>query len=130
MATKPVKKAPPPVPKKVAAKQPVAAKPKVVVGKPKPAEATIGHNSNVGGISGQRLKSFVTRIENVEDEIKALRDDVKEIYTEAKGVGFVPKIVKKIVVNRRRNKEQLREEKELTELYALAIDPDLADVLS
>lgn len=115
--------------KKIVAKKKVAKKP--VAPKQPAAEknerAVAGDNS---GISGTQLKAFVDRIENLEEEKAALAEDIKEIYSEAKAVGFVPKIIKKIVANRRKDKEKLREEKELTEMYAFAIDPDLADVLS
>ena len=40
------------------------------------------------GIAGDRLRSFVERIERLEEEIKGLTDDKKDIYAEAKGEGF------------------------------------------
>ena len=42
----------------------------------------------VGGVAGDRLRSFIERIERMEDEKKALSDDIREIYSEAKGSGF------------------------------------------
>src|SRR5215203_7511743 len=44
--------------------------------------------SGPGGVAGDRLRSFVERIEHLEEEIKQLTEDKKDIYTEAKGDGF------------------------------------------
>ena len=49
-------------------------------------EVGIGHNSE--GVVGERLRSFLERIERLEEEKKELSDDIKDIYTEAKFVGF------------------------------------------
>ena len=43
---------------------------------------------DVGGIAGERLKSFIERIERLEEEKRALAEDIKEVFSEAKGVGF------------------------------------------
>lgn len=85
----------------------------------------IGHNSNV---SGARLKSFLERIERLEDERSALAEDVKDIYSEAKATGFEPKIIKKIISLRKKSIEARREESELTSLYlsAMGMAEDLA----
>lgn len=87
----------------------------------KPAETEspppAGHNQ----ISGNRLKSFIERIERLEEEKKALSEDVRDVYSEAKGTGFDPKIMRKIVGLRKMNLEKRREEQELIELYQSAI---------
>jgi len=79
----------------------------------------IGHNT--GEVSGTRLKSFIERIERLEEEKKAIAEDVKDVYGEAKATGFDPKIMRKIVALRKQNLEKRREEKELIELYQAAI---------
>ena len=48
---------------------------------------------DVGGIAGAQLKSLIERIERLEDEKRALGEDVKEVYAEAKSSGFEPKIM-------------------------------------
>ena len=53
--------------------------------------------TNVGGVAGDRLRSFVERIEQLEEEIKQLTDDKKDIYAEAKGDGFDAKILKEVI---------------------------------
>lgn len=77
--------------------------------------------SNIGGISGDRLLAFIKRVERLEEEKKVIAEDIKEVYGEAKAVGFDVKIVRKIVKLRKMDKEAMSEEQELTGLYANAI---------
>lgn len=72
-------------------------------------------------VSGARLKSFISRIEKLEEEKKATAEDIRDVYGEAKGLGFEPKILRKIVSLRKTNLEKRREEQELLELYMSAI---------
>lgn len=72
-------------------------------------------------VSGARLKSFLERIERLEEEKKGLGDDIKDVYSEAKGTGFEPRIMRKIISLRKTNLEKRREEAELLELYMSAI---------
>jgi uncharacterized protein (UPF0335 family) len=74
-----------------------------------------------GGVSGNRLKAFIERVERLEEEKAALAEDVREVYGEAKATGFDPKIMRKIVGLRKANLEKRREEQELLELYMAAI---------
>ncbi|MCB1529492.1 MAG: DUF2312 domain-containing protein [Rhodospirillales bacterium] len=76
---------------------------------------------DVEGIAGKRLKSFVERIERLEEEKAALAEDIKEVYAEAKAVGFDAKTMRKIVSLRKMDVEKRREEDELLELYKAAI---------
>ena len=82
--------------------------------------------SDVGGVAGERLKSFIERIERLEEERRALSGDIKEVYAEAKGTGFEPKIMRQIVKIRKRDKEELDEEESLLDLYkrALGMSPE------
>lgn len=80
-----------------------------------------GEGHNVGGVAGERLKSFLDRVERREEEKKGIADDIKDIWAEAKGVGFDVKIMKKILKLRKMETEKRREEDELTELYKAAI---------
>jgi len=77
--------------------------------------------SNVTNISGNRLKSFIERVERLEEEKKTIAEDIRDVYGEAKSVGFDPKIMRKIVSLRKTNLEKRREEQELLELYMSAI---------
>jgi len=76
---------------------------------------------DVGGVAGQRLQSFIERIERLEQEKAALLEDIKEVYAELKGVGFDVKATRKIVKLRKMDTEKRREEDEILELYKSAI---------
>jgi uncharacterized protein (UPF0335 family) len=76
---------------------------------------------DVGGVTGARLKSYLERIERLEEEKKALADDIKDIYAEAKGVGFDAKTIRAIVKLRKMDTEKRREAEELLELYKAAV---------
>ena len=74
-----------------------------------------------GEISAERLKSFIKRIEKLEEDKAAVAEDLKEVYAEAKGTGFDTKIIRKIVRLRKIELEKRREEDELLDLYKNAI---------
>ncbi len=76
---------------------------------------------DVGGIGGQRLASFIERIERLEEEKAALMEDIKEVYAEAKGIGFDVKTMRKVVALRKMDGEKRREADELLELYKAAV---------
>ena len=76
---------------------------------------------DAGGVSGQRLKSFIERVERLEEEKSAIAEDVRDVYGEAKASGFDPKIMRTIVSLRKTNLEKRREEQELLDLYMSAI---------
>ena len=76
---------------------------------------------DVGGIAGAQLKSFIDRIERLEDEKRVLGEDVKEVYSEAKGRGFEPKIMRQIIKIRRMDKEEHDEQETLLDLYKRAL---------
>ncbi len=81
---------------------------------------------DVGGIAGERLKSFIERIERLEEERRTLSEDIKEVYAEAKGTGFDTKIMRQIVRLRRMDKDDLDEQETLLDIYkrALGMVPD------
>lgn len=76
---------------------------------------------DVAGVAGQRLKSLIERIERLEEEKKGLADDVKDVYAEAKGVGFDAPTIRRIVKLRKMEPEKVREQDELLDLYKSAI---------
>ena len=81
---------------------------------------------DIGGIAGEQLKSLIERIERLEDEKRALSEDIKEVYAEAKGTGFDPKIMRQIIKIRKMDKEELDEEESLLDVYncALGMSPE------
>jgi uncharacterized protein (UPF0335 family) len=84
--------------------------------------------SEPGGIAGAQLRAFVERIERVEEEIKALTEDKKDIYAEAKGQGFDVKILREVIRIRKQDQKELDEHASLLDVYlhALATAPPLA----
>ncbi len=68
-----------------------------------------------------QLKSLVERIEKLEEEKKALADDVREVYAEAKGVGFDVKALRAVVRLRMQDGEERKEHEALVELYRDAL---------
>lgn len=76
---------------------------------------------DVGNVGGARLKSFIERIEKLEEEKTVIGTDIKEVYAEAKGTGFDVKIMRKIIRLRKMDEQKRREEDELLELYKSAI---------
>jgi len=84
---------------------------------------------DVGGIAGERLKSFIERIERLEEEKRALAEDIKEVFAEAKGVGFDIKIMRQIIKIRKMDQDDLDEQEALLDTYkrALGMLPDFAE---
>lgn len=76
---------------------------------------------DVDGVGGQRLKAFIERIERLEEEKSALMEDIKEIYSEAKGTGFDAKTIRKVVALRKMDAEKRREADDLLDIYRNAI---------
>jgi len=76
---------------------------------------------DVGGVAGARLKSFIERIERLEEEKTAIADDIKDVYAEAKGTGFDAKTIRKVVSLRKLDVEKRREADDMLELYKSAI---------
>ena len=53
--------------------------------------------ADAGGIGADRLRSFIERIERLEEEKAALTADIREVYAEAKGEGFDSKVMRQVV---------------------------------
>ena len=77
--------------------------------------------SGPGGVAGDQLRAFVERIEHVDEEIKALTDDKKDIYTEAKGQGFDVKILREVIRIRKKDQKERDEEEFLLDVYLQAL---------
>jgi len=80
--------------------------------------AGIGHNSVK--ITGAQIKSIIERVERIEEERKELGADVREIYAEAKGNGFDPKIIRHIIRLRKMKPDQRAEFEAVVDLYRTA----------
>lgn len=75
----------------------------------------------IDGAAGKRLKSLIERIERLEDEKSGLATDIKDVYGEAKSVGFDPKIMRKIIRLRKMEEDKRAEEEMLLETYKAAV---------
>jgi len=83
--------------------------------------SNIGHNS----VAADLVRSYVERIERLEEEKKAISDDISEICVEAKSAGFNAKVIRKLVALRRQDEGKRKEEQSMLDLYAAAIGLDL-----
>ncbi|MDR3506902.1 MAG: DUF2312 domain-containing protein [Caulobacteraceae bacterium] len=68
-----------------------------------------------------QLKSLIERIERLEEDKAGVMNDLKEVYAEAKGVGFDTKVIRKVVRLRKQDKAKRQEEEALVDLYLSAI---------
>src|ERR1039457_5133690 len=72
-------------------------------------------------VNGGKLRAFVERIERLEEELKALADDIKDVYAEAKGNGFDAKVIRKVVSIRKQDRDKRLEEETILDLYLAAL---------
>ncbi len=77
--------------------------------------------ADVGGIAADQLRSFIERIERLEEEKAALAGDIREVYAEAKGNGFDTKIMRQVVRLRKMDSNDRSEQEELLDLYKAAL---------
>ena len=73
------------------------------------------------GAGANQLTQFIERIERLEEEKRALMADIRDVYSEAKGTGFEPKIMRQLVRMRAMDREMLQEQEELLETYRAAV---------
>ena len=74
-----------------------------------------------GGIAAERLRQLIERIERLEEEKTALAADIREIYLEAKAVGFDPKIMRQVIRLRKMDTAAQQEMDELIDTYKHAL---------
>ena len=79
-----------------------------------------GHNS-----ADQRLRLLVERIERLAEEKQGIADDIKDVYAEAKAVGYEARIIREIVKFRKMKPDDLRERNAVLQTYAQALGIDL-----
>ena len=72
-------------------------------------------------VNAGHLKAFVERIERLEGEKRALADDIKDVYGEAKANGFDVRIMRKIVSIRKQDRDKRIEEETILDLYLAAL---------
>ncbi len=77
--------------------------------------------AKTGGVAGERLRSFIERVERLEEERAGIGADIREVYSEAKSAGFDSKIMRQIVRLRRMDSAERQEEEALLETYQRAL---------
>jgi uncharacterized protein (UPF0335 family) len=77
--------------------------------------------TQVGGIAGEQLRAFIERIERLQDEKKDVQEQIKEVFSVAKGVGFDARIMRQLLRLRRLRDADRSEQEELLEIYKTAI---------
>jgi len=79
-----------------------------------------------GGFAAGHLRSFIERIERLEEEKRALAEDIKQVYAEAKANGFAPKIMRQVVRLRRMDTTERQEQEALLRVYLDALTAAIA----
>ncbi|MEK7820328.1 MAG: DUF2312 domain-containing protein [Pseudomonadota bacterium] len=75
-----------------------------------------------GGVSAERLRSFVQRIERLEEEKAALAGDIREVYSEAKGSSYDVKVLRQVIRIRKLDKSDRAEQEAVLETYLRALE--------
>ena len=90
---------------------------------PNVAEAVAETERSAGatGVTGERLRSIIERIERLEEEKKALSEDIKEVFAEAKGDGFDVKTIRQIIKIRKMDQNDRAEQEALLDTYMSAL---------
>ena len=73
------------------------------------------------GVARDQLRAFVERIERLEEEKKTIADDIKDVYSEAKAMGFDTKILKKVIALRKKDAQERQEEDLILDTYLHAL---------
>ncbi len=87
------------------------------------AEQMHSDTDRMGGAAREQLLAFIQRVERLEEDKAAVMTDIKEVYAEAKAMGFDAKILRKVVSLRKKDQNQRAEEEALLDLYLSAIEP-------
>jgi len=77
--------------------------------------------SDVGGVSSAQLKSFIERIERLEEEKAEVSEQIRDVFAEAKGTGFDVKIIRQVLKVRKLEAQERLEQEELLDLYLAAL---------
>jgi len=72
-------------------------------------------------VAGDQLRQYIERIERLEEEKKAIADDIKDVFAEAKGNGFDVKALRKIISLRKMDKDERQEQEAILDLYMQAL---------
>jgi len=79
-----------------------------------------------GGFAAGHLRAFIERIERLEEEKRALGEDLKQVYAEAKSTGFTPKVMRQVVRLRKMDTAERQEQEALLRVYLDALGESVA----
>lgn len=82
---------------------------------------TIGHNAQA---TDDRLRLLIERIERLDEEKKGISDDIKDVFAEAKGVGYDVKVMREVIKLRKLAPDDRREREAILDLYKAALGID------
>ena len=85
--------------------------------------------SDSHGVARDQLRAFVERIERLEEEKKTIAEDIKEVYGEAKAMGYDTKILRRVISIRKQDHEERMEQEAVLDTYlaALGMLPEAAE---
>jgi len=72
-------------------------------------------------VAAERLRSFIERIERLEEEKAAIASDVKDVYAEAKGEGYDTKVLRQVIRIRKMDRAERQEQEAILDLYLSAL---------
>lgn len=78
-------------------------------------------SDGTGNLAREHLRAFIERIERLEEEKATLMEDIREVYAEAKGTGFDPKIMRQVVRIRKMEPDQRQEQEYVLDTYLSAL---------
>ena len=86
-------------------------------------QTTSDRNEGMGGgrVAADELRLLIERAERLEEEKKGISDDIKDVMAEAKGRGYDPKAIRKIMSIRKKKREEYQEEEAILEVYLQAL---------
>ena len=77
--------------------------------------------TDAGEVAGDRLRTIIERIERLEEEKRALSEDIREVYSEAKGAGFDVKVIRQVVRLRKMDATDRSEMEQILDVYKRAL---------
>lgn len=77
--------------------------------------------ADLRGATAQELKSFIERIEHLEEEKAEVAENIKEVYSEAKSRGFDTKVLRAVIARRKKDAETVAEFETILQLYLEAL---------
>jgi len=86
-----------------------------------PATAAAASSDAAHRFAKDQLKAFIERVERLEEEKKALSDDIRDVYAEAKGIGYDVKALRTIVRLRKMEESERKEQETILDTYKVAL---------